>query len=394
MALLISPIATVCVARYGTRITLLIGVAFEFTALFGASYTNQIWQLFLSQGLCFGWGMGFLFVASVGVIPQWFKRRRSLANGIGTAGSGIGALIYSLATQAMIQSIGLGWAFRVLAILAASVNGICALLLRDRNIAVGARLKAFDVSLFKRPEFLLFLGWGWFSMLGYVVLLFSVANYARSVGLSASQASVISALLNLGQGLGRPVIGYFSDTLGRINMAMLTTFASGLFCLVIWIFADSYGVLIFYALLGGTVAGTFWTTVAPVGAEVVGLKNLGSGLSVMWLVLVLPCTFSEPIGLELRTPQSDGTENYLHAQLFTGFMYIAGAVCVWFLRAWKIRELDELEVKEDAALREQEIRNDDAVEKGRRPPVNRINSRASVKSKVVRVRGLWSLERV
>jgi hypothetical protein len=37
-------------------------------------------------------------------------------------------------------------------------------------------------------------------MLGYVVLLFSLPNYARSVGLTAQQGSVIGAILNLGQG--------------------------------------------------------------------------------------------------------------------------------------------------------------------------------------------------
>jgi hypothetical protein len=49
-------------------------------------------------------------------------------------------------------------------------------------------------------EYLLLLGWGFFSMLGYIVLLFSLPNYARSIGLSAQQGSVIGALLNLGQG--------------------------------------------------------------------------------------------------------------------------------------------------------------------------------------------------
>lgn len=37
-------------------------------------------------------------------------------------------------------------------------------------------------------------------MLGYIVLLFSLPNYARSIGLSAHQGSVIGAVLNLGQG--------------------------------------------------------------------------------------------------------------------------------------------------------------------------------------------------
>lgn len=289
-ALLISPLATYITRVYGTRTTLLLGVCLETIALIGASFTHQIWQLFLSQGLCFGLGMGFLFVGSVGIVPQWFKQKRSLANGIGTAGSGLGGMMYSLATNAMIDSLGVEWAFRILGVLACAVNVICALLIRDRNTAIGSKQIAFDYTLFKKGEFLLLLGWGFFSMMGYITLLFSLPNYATSIGLSPHQGSIIGAVLNLGQGLGRPLVGIFSDRAGRINLAGICTFICGLFCFVIWIFAKSFGILVFFAIIVGTVAGTFWTTIAPVGAEVVGLKELPSALSIVWIFLVLPTT--------------------------------------------------------------------------------------------------------
>lgn len=234
--------------------------------------------------------MGFLFVGSVGIVPQWFSARRSFANGISAAGSGLGGLVYSLATNAMIERIGLAWAFRILGIVAFVINLVCALLVRDRNKLVGSSQRGFDYRLFRRGEFLLLLGFGFLSMLGYIVLLFSLPNYADSVGLTAQQGSVVGAILNLGQMLGRPPIGYYSDTLGRINMAMVMTLLSGLFSLFIWTFATGYGVLIFFALIGGTVAGTFWAVAAPVTTEVVGLVELPSALSIVWIVLVLPTT--------------------------------------------------------------------------------------------------------
>jgi MFS family permease len=157
-ALLVSPVATIFTRKFGTRTTLFTGVVFETASLIGASFATQIWQLFLSQGVCFGFGMGFLFVGSVGIVPQWFTTKRSLANGIATAGSGLGGLIYSLATGAMIPSIGLPWAFRVLGIIACVVNGVCAMLVKDRNKAIGSSQLAFDVQLFKRTEYLLLLG--------------------------------------------------------------------------------------------------------------------------------------------------------------------------------------------------------------------------------------------
>lgn len=101
----------------------------------------------------------------------------------------------------------------------------------------------------------------------------------------------------------------------------------------------------------------------------------------MWLVLVLPCTFSEPIGLELRTQSGD---IYLHAQLFTGFMYVGAALCLWFLRAWKIGEVERLALSKEE--REREIRDDDAVPAGRPGMTRREGSFAP--------KGFWSWQRV
>ncbi|EKG19153.1 Major facilitator superfamily [Macrophomina phaseolina MS6] len=284
--------------------------------------------------------MGFLFVGSVGVVPQWFTTRRSFANGIAASGSGLGGLMYSLATNAMIQRIGLGWAFRILGICAFTVNTVCALLIKDRNKKIGSSQLAFDYRLFRRTEFLLLLGFGFLSMLGYIVLLFSLPNYAQSgIGLSAHQGSVIGAVLNLGQALGRPPIGYFSDNIGRMNMAGIMTFLAGLFSLVIWIFAKSYGVMLFFALIVGMVAGTYWAVVAPVTTEAIGIADLPSALSITWIILVLPTTFSEAIALQI-TASNNG--NYLGAQIFTGFMYIGAAGFMWLLRAWKIGEMERL----------------------------------------------------
>lgn len=337
-ALMVSPIATIGVREFGTRPVMFFGCVLEAASLICASFASQIWHLFLTQGILFGFGMGFLFIPSVGIIPQWFTTHRSLANGISAAGSGLGGLVYSFAAGAMIQNLGLAWTFRILGIIAFVVNAVCTLLIKDRNKAIGSSQLAFDTTLLKRPEYLLLIAFGWFSVLGYVVLIFSLANYANEIGLRASQAALVSAFFNLGQAVGRPLVGYFSDQTGRINMSALMTFMSGVFSLVIWINAKEYGVLIFFAIIGGTVAGTFWTTIGPVTAEVVGLKHVPSALSILWLSILLPCTFSEPIALEIVAK----TDSYLGTQLFAGLMFIAAAACLVALRGWKIAEVGEI----------------------------------------------------
>ena len=65
--------------------------------MLGASFATEIWQLFLSQGVCFGWGLGFLYITASPALGQWFSTKRSLAVGIASSGAGFGGLAYNLA---------------------------------------------------------------------------------------------------------------------------------------------------------------------------------------------------------------------------------------------------------------------------------------------------------
>ncbi|KAH7253580.1 major facilitator superfamily domain-containing protein [Fusarium redolens] len=295
--MLISPFATIMARELGTRPTMLIG-------------------------------------ATVQSVSLWFTRRRALANGIAIAGAGLGGLTYSLATGAIIRNMGLEWAYRILAIVSAVANTTCTLLIRTQYNSQATRL-AFDTTLLHRPEYLLALSYGAFSMLGYFVLIFTLANYANVIGLSSSQASTIPAFFMFGQAIGRPCIGWLSDRFGRINLTFIMSFITGILTFAIWINAKSFGVLLTFALVGGLSAGVFWVNISPVLVEVMGLENLASALSCLWVAMAVPSTFSAPIALEIYT----GTGSYLGAQLFTGFMYIAAAFCVLGVRRWKIRSL-------------------------------------------------------
>jgi MFS family permease len=349
--MLISPVATLAVGKIGIRPTMFCGVVLETASLLCASWASQIWHLFLTQGLVFGMGLGLIFIPVAAVVPQWFTTKRSLASGVSLAGAGLGGAVYSLAASAMIRNLGLRLTYRILGSIAFVVNTSCTLLIKDRNSGTGSKRVAFDARLFRRWEYNLLLGFSVLSMLGYFILIFSLANFANSIGLNASQASVASALFNIGQAIGRPLIGYFSDTTGRINMAGSMTLLAGVLPLVIWTNTNSYGVLIFFAIVEGLVAGNFWATIAPLVAEIVGLENVPCGLNLLWLVIAIPCTFSEPIALEIFS----GTGSYLGTQLFTGFTYIAAAACMLALRGWKITQktqpLDESDFSSDGGSR-------------------------------------------
>lgn len=147
--------------------------------------------------------MGFCYTSTTGLVPQWFKKYRALANGIAAGGTGFGGLIYTLSANAMIHNVGLAWAFRILAIIGFIVLAVCGFLIKDRNKKIGSVLNSFDWSLFKRVEYCLFLAWAWFSSMGYIVVLFSIADYVETVGYSPSQASIAAAIFSCESGVLR-----------------------------------------------------------------------------------------------------------------------------------------------------------------------------------------------
>jgi len=280
--------------------------------------------------------MGFLYIPSSAILPQWFSTKRSLANGIAASGVGIGGLAYNLGAGAGIESVGPEWTYRILALCALASNLPCSLLLRDRNKVVAPKTKIFDVREYGHVSVLLVLAWGFLTELGYVVLFYSLPSYANTIGLSAQQGAVAGALLNLGLAIGRPVVGYCSDTFGRINVAAAMTALCGVLCLALWVPAKSYAMLIVFALLAGTVAGTFWGTVIPVTAEVVSMQRLPSVWGIICFSMVLPATFGQPIALQMAA-----VSGYLSSQIFVGCMFLAGGASLWVLRSWKIGDDEE-----------------------------------------------------
>jgi MFS family permease len=341
-ALLVSPLVTVLRKHIGARLTLLVGSLILFVALLTSSFATKIWHLVLTQGFCFGWGMGFVYGTASALLPPWFSSRRSLAVGLATSGSGIGGLVYSIVTDRIINTWGLGWAYRVLAFAALFANLLASFLLRDfnsrpRGVAPAQiRSSSFTPSDFGRVEVLLIVVWGFATELGYIILLYSLPVYAASIGLTPSQGSIANALLNLGLAVGRPPLGYLSDTFGRINMAAITTFFCAICCFALWIPAQSYAPLLVFALFAGMLCGTFWCVVTPVLAEVVGIAKFANTFGVICIGLVLPTTFAEPVAMRLVSGDANGDGAFINAQLFAGFMFVIGSLCLWLLRCWKI----------------------------------------------------------
>ena len=220
-----------------------VGCVCWFGGFIGASFAKEFWQIFLSQGLLVGIATGLVWLPAAPIIAQWFSSKRSLAQGIGSSGSGVIGVIFSVATTPMIDNLSLGWALRIIGICSGGMLLLATVLIKDRNTTIKPDIHPFDTKLLNRKGILLLIGYTFFTVLGYIVMIYSMSPFALSLGLSQYQAGNITAFVNVGTAIGRPFVGVLSDKVGRITVACSITFLNFIICFAWWIPITTYAAL-------------------------------------------------------------------------------------------------------------------------------------------------------
>lgn len=91
------------------------GSALVVVGSFMASVSTTYWQLFLSQGVCVGLGMGGIFCPVMAVLSTYFRRRRNLAIGIAISGASVGGMVYPSLARQLLPRLGFPWTMRTMA---------------------------------------------------------------------------------------------------------------------------------------------------------------------------------------------------------------------------------------------------------------------------------------
>jgi MFS family permease len=120
--------------RFGAPPVAIAGGALIATGFLLTASTGALWQLYVTFGLVVGAGLSSITMPSFGVISRRFTRRRGLAIGIASAGSGFASLVVAPLTEALVDSMGWRDALRVLAVVHFVLAIVAASLLRgDRR---------------------------------------------------------------------------------------------------------------------------------------------------------------------------------------------------------------------------------------------------------------------
>ncbi|KAL3229725.1 putative transporter ESBP6 [Nakaseomyces bracarensis] len=343
-----SPFVMVMMRVIGMKTTMLLGDAVLLAGFLLASFSKKIWQLYLTQGVMAGCSIAMVCVPATVVLPGWFLKKRAVAMGLSLLGTGLGGVVYGLAANKMIQTQGnTRLALRVLAITCSVSILVATALVKERVPKKSVGLKSwkkireqfrtmFTINLYRKPFVLLIAVWFSFALLGYIIMVFTMSPYAIARGMSAHDASTLTAILNGAQSIGRPCMGLAGDRFGRTNVTIVLTCCLSIFLFGFWIPAYTFVQLIFFSICVGSCVGVANVMNTVLIADMVGPEEFLPAWAFVCYIGSPLCLVAEVIAQALTVPSH--TQNpYLHTQIFAGCCFVFALTLALMLREYSVR---------------------------------------------------------
>lgn len=292
------------------------------------SLATKYWQLILAQGICIGLAAGCLFVPSVAILPQYFRHKRGLANGLAASGSSIGGVVYPIMFNQLQTQIGFAWATRVIGFVVFGTVFISWSIMRIRFPPQQKR-KLYQFSAFKDLGYCLLCAAMFLGFLGFYNFLFYVQSYAIDTGIvSDNLGFYLLSMLNAASTFGRILPNFLADHVGPLNMLTPAVTITSILAFV-WIGVHTVPGIIILAVFYGFFSGGFVSLPPVVMASMTpDVRNLGTRLGMLFAITSVGLLIGTPIGGAILAD----TNKYLGVQLFTACCLVTSAVLMATLR--------------------------------------------------------------
>jgi MFS family permease len=268
--------------RYGPRVVLAIGAVGLFVGLMLTSRVDSIAAGYVTYGAGVGVAAACGYVPMVSTVGGWFVHHRAVAVGVAVAGIGVGTLVLSPLSAALIDEIGWRDTYVVYAIGGSALLLLCIPLMARPPGHSGtpqpSRLRdALASGVFRRIHLSAFL----LGLALFVPFVF-VGQYATERGVGAVQASVLVGVLGGASVISRVGFGSLVRRFGSFRLFRWSYAVLGS-SYVLWFFAgSSFPVLMAFVLVLGVGYGGFVALGPIVIADRMGAAGLGSVLGVLY----------------------------------------------------------------------------------------------------------------
>ena len=337
------PIGILIMRIIGMKPTMLIGTVCLLAGFLLAAFSTRLWELYMTQGVLIGFSIALIFSPATTVLPGWFLKKRAVSMGISLLGTGAGGVTFGLASQRMISNHG---NTRLCYVMLAVVNTVCVviaiILVKSRKPVKSAGLhwakikievhRLFDWKVIRQPQVPLICIWFTLALLGYNLMVFTLASYAVARGMTAHQGSSLTAILNGAQVVGRPVMGLLGDRVGRANITIILTMVITIYLFVFWILAHTYVQLIFFSIMIGSCIGVANVMNTVLIADLVKPPEFLAAWSFVNYAgapVLLCCElFAQAlVKKNMKNP-------YLYSQIFAGCCFVCALIMIFILREY------------------------------------------------------------
>lgn len=287
---------------------------------------TQFWQLFLTQGVGIGVGCGIMWNPVVVIVSHWFSKRRGLALSLTTVGTALGSIVFPIAAQNLIPSIGFKWTVRVFGLILMATLGTANVLLKRRLPSVNVHGGLFNLKAFRNKAFTIYCISGIMILLGFYTELTYLSVSAVAIGVSKDFSFYILAIANAASAL-RMSFGLMSDKFGAINTMAVFTTMTGI-ATITWPFAKTESQLITIAAIYGFSLGAYTSLYSAPLVAMGQMEDAGRRVGMFMSLIAFGGIAGPPISGAIST----ATGGFVAAGYYSGGIIIFGVALLLMAR--------------------------------------------------------------
>ena len=332
--------------KKGPRVVVTIGSACLTAGFFLASFTGNLVTLYISYGVLCGFGIGYANIGPMAVAMRWFPDRRGFVSGILVMGFGLAAFVLGSVASHIINSMGWPTAFRVLGGVSLVLCLIGAQFMKyppagwvprgmaqPTKAAGGGAGSGVDYEWKRMMKTATWWWWWVFHLViltGGLMIIGHIVPYALQSGVQRDSAVFAMGVFAVCNGLGRLLVGFTWDRLGRATTMVLNAIMmlAGLLLLAFLVGKLGYPLLLLaVALIGLSFGGAI-----PIASSLVsacfGTKHFGVNYGLATTPLLIAALVGPYLGGYLYTT----THKYDTAILISAALAAVGIVAGLVIR--------------------------------------------------------------
>ena len=277
------------------------------------------YDLFFS--LLTGTGYGLIYAPTTTIISFYFKKRRSLANGLVVAVSGIGGLCFPYVYRVLIDYYSLHGTLLIMGAVYFHTCAACIFLrqpsqsmqkkpvteeetflnsekktVKSSSFLQDAKTRIFKIDLFRIPQFTICFTAIFLQAANYAANMVVIPGQIRTLGFGKDNITLSVSLVGASEIIARAFLGWFADLniITRVHIFMICSFVSGCVPFVLP-YLPYLPVVLTYSVLVGTFSGSFGSLMGVITVDAVGLENYSPAFGLTSLGCGVAFFLSQPI---------------------------------------------------------------------------------------------------